>query len=72
MAAFYEKAKTAHPDRGGAAGMIAGLAVGVVEADDIDTGHQQPLQHGRIIGGRAERGENLGATSHGSFVRLGE
>ena len=53
-------------DRGGAAGVIGSLAMRVVEPDHVDTGHQEPFQHGRIVGCGAECCENLGTTGHGS------
>ena len=48
----------------GAACVVLGLAVGVVEADHVDAGDEDAPEYGGIVGGRAESGENLGATGH--------
>ena len=46
----------------GAGAMIVRLAVREIQTDDIDALGQQVLQHARRIGGRAQRGNDAGAT----------
>ena len=42
-------------------GLILGLAVRIVESHHVHAGGDQTVQDGRIIGGRTEGRENLGA-----------
>src|SRR5690606_18195341 len=48
-------------DLGGALGLAGGIAVGEVEADHVDAGAEQRLQHARRVGCRSEGGKDLGA-----------
>ena len=53
-------------DAGGVAGVVA---VGEVEAEEIDAGAQEFLHLERAIAGGAERGEDLGAAADGGHGR---
>ena len=53
-------------DAGGDGAMIVGAAVGEIKAEDVDAGVDQPGKEIGVGGGRAEGGDDFGASEHGA------
>ncbi len=53
-------------DAGGDGAVVVGAAVGEIKAEDVDAGVDQPGKEIGVGGGRAEGGDDFGASEHGA------
>jgi len=49
--------------------VVRSTAMRKIEADDVDTGRQHPLQHGRLAARRSQRGDDFGIAWQGESLR---